>query len=91
MLNLSSRLWQLSPTTFSRGEKQRVNIARALAVDYPIFLLDEPTSALDAKNSEVVVELLKEKKQKGCTLIGIFHDQEVRDNLCTQELIFEGN
>ncbi|MEM8832260.1 MAG: phosphonate C-P lyase system protein PhnL, partial [Cyanobacteria bacterium P01_G01_bin.19] len=71
--------------------KQRVNIARALAVDYPIFLLDEPTSALDAKNRQVVVELLTEKKQQGCALIGIFHDREVRDILCTQELLFKAN
>ena len=89
LLNLPKRLWQLSPTTFSGGEKQRVNIARALAVDYPILLLDEPTSALDAKNRQVVVELLAEKKQQGCALIGIFHDREVRDNLCTGKLVFE--
>lgn len=88
LLNLPERLWQLSPTTFSGGEKQRVNIARALAVDYPIFLLDEPTSALDAKNRRVVVELLKEKKKQGCALIGIFHDREVRENLRSRELVF---
>lgn len=91
LLNLPERLWQLSPTTFSGGEKQRVNIARALAVDYPIFLLDEPTSALDAKNRQVVVELLTEKKKQGCALIGIFHDREVKEKLCTQELVFEGD
>ena len=88
LLNLPERLWQLSPTTFSGGEKQRVNIARALAVDYPIFLLDEPTSALDAQNRQVVVNLLTEKKQQGAALIGIFHDKEVRDKLCTRELVF---
>ncbi len=91
LLNLPERLWQLSPTTFSGGEKQRVNIARASAVDYPLFLLDEPTSALDATNREVVVELLEEKKQQGCALIGIFHDEEVRDKLCTRELVFGVN
>ena len=91
LLNLPERLWQLSPTTFSGGEKQRVNIARALAVDYPIFLLDEPTSALDTKNRQVVVELLEEKKQQGCALIGIFHDEEVRDKLCMRELLFDVN
>ena len=91
LLNLPERLWQLSPTTFSGGEKQRVNIVRALAVDYPIFLLDEPTSALDAKNRQVVVELLEEKTNKGCALIGIFHDEEVRERLCTRELVFNTN
>lgn len=90
-LNLPERLWQLSPTTFSGGEKQRVNIARALAVNYPIFLLDEPTSALDAKNRQVVVELLTEKKTQGCALIGIFHDEEVREDLHTRDLLFENN
>ncbi|WP_019502507.1 phosphonate C-P lyase system protein PhnL [Pseudanabaena sp. PCC 6802] len=87
-LNLPERLWQLSPTTFSGGEKQRVNIARALVVDYPILLLDEPTSALDAINCEVVVELLEERKARGCTLIGIFHDREVRSRLCNRDLSF---
>ncbi|QIR36048.1 phosphonate C-P lyase system protein PhnL [Tolypothrix sp. PCC 7910] len=87
-LNLAERLWQLSPTTFSGGEKQRVNIARALVVNYPILLLDEPTSALDSSNRQVVIELLQERKNQGCSLIGIFHDEEVRAQLCNRELIF---
>ena len=85
-LNLPQRLWNLSPTTFSGGEKQRVNIARALSVDYPILLLDEPTSALDSSNSQVVIELLKERQKYGCAMIGIFHDEEVRSQLCNREL-----
>jgi len=87
-LNLPERLWQLSPTTFSGGEKQRVNIARAFAVDYPILLLDEPTSALDAANREVVSQLIEEAKAKGRALVGIFHDDEVRDRLCNRSLTF---
>lgn len=91
-LNLPERLWHLSPTTFSGGEKQRVNIARALTVNYPILLLDEPTSALDSTNRQVVIELLAELKANGCGLIGIFHDEEVRSQLCNRELIFcKGN
>ena len=85
-LNLPQHLWHLSPTTFSGGEKQRVNIARALAVNYPILLLDEPTSALDASNSQVVIELLKERQKEGCAMVGIFHDEEVRSKLCNREL-----
>ena len=39
-LNIPERLWQLSPTTFSGGEQQRVNIARGFAYPYPALLLD---------------------------------------------------
>jgi alpha-D-ribose 1-methylphosphonate 5-triphosphate synthase subunit PhnL len=87
-LNLPERLWNLSPTTFSGGEKQRINLARALVVDYPILLLDEPTSALDQVNRQVVVELLEERKVQGCAIIGIFHDESVRNQLCNRELQF---
>ncbi len=85
-LNLPQRLWNLSPTTFSGGEKQRVNIARALSVNYPILLLDEPTSALDASNSQIAIELLKERQKDGCAMVGIFHDEEVRSQLCNRLL-----
>ncbi len=87
-LNLPQRLWHLSPTTFSGGEKQRINIARAFAVPYPILLLDEPTSALDAENRQVVIEMIEERKQQGHGLIGIFHDPDVRSQVCTRELHF---
>lgn len=87
-LNLPERLWSVSPTTFSGGEKQRVNIARALLVNYPIFLLDEPTSALDATNRQVVIDLLQERKAAGCAMIGIFHDDEVLTQVCDRQLIF---
>ena len=87
-LNLPERLWSLSPTTFSGGEKQRVNIARAFAVDRPILLLDEPTAALDANNREAVIQLIEEKKARGCGLVGIFHDADVRSRVCNQTLTF---
>ncbi|MEO0827933.1 MAG: phosphonate C-P lyase system protein PhnL [Cyanobacteria bacterium J06639_16] len=87
-LNLPERLWHLSPTTFSGGEKQRVNIARAFSVNYPILLLDEPTSALDVANREVVIQLIEERKAQGCAMVGIFHDDEVRERVCNRVLIF---
>ena len=87
-LNLPERLWELSPTTFSGGEKQRVNIARAFSMDYPILLLDEPTSALDAANREVVMQLIEERKTQGCAIVGIFHDDEVRERVCDRTLTF---
>jgi alpha-D-ribose 1-methylphosphonate 5-triphosphate synthase subunit PhnL len=78
-LNLPHELWQLPPATFSGGEQQRVNIARGFITDHAILLLDEPTASLDAKNRAVVVEMIAEKKRSGTALLGIFHDEEVRD------------
>ncbi len=79
MLNLPQRLWDLPPATFSGGEQQRVNIARGFITDHPVLLLDEPTASLDAKNREVVMELIRRKKAEGVAMLGIFHDEDVRE------------
>jgi alpha-D-ribose 1-methylphosphonate 5-triphosphate synthase subunit PhnL len=79
MLNLPQRLWDLPPATFSGGEQQRVNIARGFITDHPVLLLDEPTASLDAKNREVVMELIRRKKTEGVAMLGIFHDEDVRE------------
>ena len=56
-------------------------IARALAQDTPVILLDEPTASLDAKNSAAVVELIREAKTRGAAIVGIFHDEAVRNDV----------
>ncbi|QEE45678.1 phosphonate C-P lyase system protein PhnL [Rhizobium sp. WL3] len=78
-LNLPRDLWQLPPSTFSGGEQQRVNIARGFITDHAVLLLDEPTASLDATNRAVVVSMIRAKKEAGVALLGIFHDEEVRE------------
>ncbi len=78
-LNLPPALWDLPPATFSGGEQQRVNIARGFVQPARLLLLDEPTASLDAANRRVVVELIVEAKARGAAIVGIFHDEEVRD------------
>src|SRR5450631_3232627 len=77
-LNIPQRLWALSPSTFSGGEQQRVNIARGFISDLPILLLDEPTASLDAANRAVVVDLINAKKRAGVAMVAIVHDDEIR-------------
>ena len=84
-LNIPKGLWSLSPTTFSGGEQQRVNIARGFAHEYPALLLDEPTASLDAANREVVLSLIDDAKGRGAAILGIFHDEDARARVCDRE------
>lgn len=77
-LDIASRLWDLSPTTFSGGEQQRVNIARVFVCSYPILLLDEPTASLDPHNRDTVVTLIREAQHRGAAVLGVYHDPLVR-------------
>lgn len=89
-LNLPKRLWSLSPTTFSGGEQQRVNVARGFVHTYPALLLDEPTASLDGKNRERVIELILKAKENGAAIIGIFHDEEARAKVCDRQIDVSG-
>lgn len=83
-LRLPERLWNLPPATFSGGEQQRVNIARSFIRQYPVMLLDEPTASLDAENRAIVVQLIRQALAGGAAMIGIFHDEDVRDAVATR-------
>ncbi len=85
-LNLPAALHELPPATFSGGEKQRVNIARGFLTDHPVLLLDEPTASLDAENRDVVAAMIGEKLARGTAILGIFHDEAVRDGVATRIL-----
>jgi len=89
-LNIPERLWSLSPTTFSGGEQQRVNIARGFAYGYRAMLLDEPTASLDPVNRAVVLDMIREAKKRGAAIIGIFHDHGARDEICDRQIDVTG-
>jgi alpha-D-ribose 1-methylphosphonate 5-triphosphate synthase subunit PhnL len=88
-LGIPERLWALPPATFSGGEQQRVNVARGFVAELPLLLLDEPTAALDARNREVVVELIRDKRARGTAVLGIVHDAVVRDAIADRMIQVE--
>lgn len=81
LVNLSDKK-DVYPANLSGGQKQRVGIARAIANDPEILLCDEATSALDLENTEEILTLLKDIKEKlGITIVFITHEMEVAKKL----------
>ena len=71
-------------TQLSGGEKQRVAIALAIAVDAPVLLLDEPLAAQDVESTERIIELLKSEAKAGKTIILVAHVPESELSWCDQ-------
>lgn len=82
---LNRNLWDSYPATFSGGEKLRLNIARAMVKRPRLLLLDEPTASLDQASKMKVKEMIEQLIEKGTTMLGIFHDLEFMENLCTRQ------
>ena len=75
------------PPTLRRGEKQRVAIASALAMQSKILILDEPTSGQDGKETKELLALLRQLNQEGITILLITHDMEIMASECSRALI----
>jgi alpha-D-ribose 1-methylphosphonate 5-triphosphate synthase subunit PhnL len=86
-LNLKQEVWGAYPTTFSGGEQQKVNLARALIAPRRLILLDEPTASLDKLTRESLVERLTVLKGSGVAMIGVFHHPEDIRHLVDGEIL----
>lgn len=77
------------PNKLSRGQKQRVAIARALCMNPEIMLFDEPTSALDPEMIKEVLEVIKELKNQGMTMIIVTHEMNFAKNISNRIIFIE--
>jgi sodium transport system ATP-binding protein len=85
-------------SVLSTGQRQRVNLARALIHRPPIMLLDEPTLGLDVLGTQVITEFINHLKDAGKAVILCTHHLDEAERVCTRfglmdrgKIIAEGN
>jgi peptide/nickel transport system ATP-binding protein len=91
LVGLPTDLLDRYPHQLSGGQKARVGIARAVALEPELMVLDEPTAALDVSVQAVVLNLLQELKSRlGMSYLFVSHDLHVVRLLCDRAIVMRG-
>ena len=78
------------PSQLSGGQQQRVAVARAVAGKPLVLLADEPTGNLDSRNSEAVMELLRDLHRQGTAICMVTHDTPCAEHADRTIHLFDG-
>ncbi|MDL4842196.1 ABC transporter ATP-binding protein [Aquibacillus rhizosphaerae] len=77
------------PYTLSQGQKRRLSVATMIVDDQSLLILDEPTFGQDAYSTKQLLKLLKERYQKGTSIIAITHDMDIVNDYADRVIVIE--
>lgn len=75
------------PAYFSKGMKQKVLIVCALMLDVPVYVVDEPFLGLDPLGIRTLLQVLKEKKEKGASILMSTHVLDTAEKYCDRFIV----
>jgi len=78
--------WDRPLRTYSRGQAQRISIARALLHEPRLLLMDEPATGLDVKSTESFVGLIEREKNRGAIVIVVTHEARFASEIADRVL-----
>ena len=78
--------WRRPVRTYSRGQAQRVSIARALLHQPRLLLMDEPATGLDVKSTASFVELVEQEKNEGAIILIVTHEARFASSVADRVL-----
>lgn len=84
-------MWERSndyPSTLSSGQRQRVSIARSLAIEPEFLLLDEPTSSLDPVSGAAIANLIRKLKKENITIVLVTHRIDLAREISDRVVFF---
>lgn len=86
ILNLDNFMYN-KIANLSTGQTQRVNIARCLVHNPKYYILDEATTGLDIISSQIILDFMKQEKEKGKTVLYSTHYMEEAENICDRVIM----
>ena len=78
--------WKRPVRTYSRGQAQRVSIARALLHQPRLLLMDEPATGLDVKSTASFIDLIEQQKREGAIVLIVTHEAKFADAVADRVL-----
>jgi ABC-type multidrug transport system ATPase subunit len=83
------RFMERPARTYSRGQLQRLSLARALLHQPRLLLLDEPSTGLDRRSVERLVSVMRQERERGAIVVLVTHDAALATELADRRLLLE--